>query len=132
MYEFHGWIRLADSPSEIDEGQLDEKCERLKSFLSSISWSSGRVELLLTNGVYTLILHAVPNRRRSEAQDLVSIINKVISEFKGAYGVIYEYDELTNTEYGRGVFSVKVIKRGRCELALDPFLSPLAPAAQDL
>lgn len=132
MYEIHGWIRLAESPSEIDDGGLDKKCEKLREFLAEINWLSGKLELMVLNGVYTVVMHAIPNRRRSEAHDLARIIDRIVCEFKGAYGIIYEYDELTVTEYGRGVFSVKVIKRGRFELALDPFLSPLVPVVEDL
>lgn len=131
MYEFHGWIRLAESPSEIDEGSLDEKVNLLKNCISRIEWDSGKAEVMLANGVYTLLVNAVPNRRRDEADELSKLISFVVDNFKGAYGIIYEYDEQTRTEYGRGVFSVNVIKRGSRTLALDPFLSPLTPVAED-
>ncbi|WP_165666559.1 Imm7 family immunity protein [Metapseudomonas otitidis] len=42
MYEFHGWIKLSESPSEMDEGGLDQKVKKLKNELSSFGWSSGR------------------------------------------------------------------------------------------
>ena len=131
MYEFHGWIRLAESASEIDEGSLDEKVKLLENCISRIEWDSGKVEVMLANGVYTLLVNTVPNRRRDEADELSNLISFVVDNFKGAYGIIYEYDEQTRTEYGRGVFSVTVIKRGSHVLALDPFLSPLAPVAED-
>jgi hypothetical protein len=131
MYEFHGWIRLADSPSEIDEGALDDKTKILESMISSIEWVNGKIDLLTANGVHTLIMNAVPNRRRDEADDLATLLSFVVDNFKGAYGIVYEYDEQTRTEYGRGVFSVNVIKRGTCTRTLDPFLSPLVPVAED-
>lgn len=131
MYEFHGWVKLAESASEVDEGAFDEKCKKLRRFLDSLNWSSGSADLLLMNGVHILTLNAVPNRRRSEASQLNELILLLTQEFKGAYGIIYEYDEQTATVEGRGVFSVKVIKRGRCEIALDPFLSPVVPVVEN-
>ncbi|MCP1619873.1 immunity protein 7 of polymorphic toxin system [Pseudomonas sp. SLBN-26] len=130
MYEFHGWIKLSESPSEMDEGGLDQKVKKFKNELSSFGWSSGRGEILLMNGVYTLVLNAIPNRRRTEAEDLQKIVDIVTKDFAGAYGLIYEYDEQASTEYGRGVFSVRVIKRGKCEVFLDPFLSPVIPVVE--
>jgi hypothetical protein len=97
----------------------------------TIEWPSGRAEMLLMNGENILLLNAIPNRRRSEANDLNKIIGIIIHEFKGAYGIIYEYDEGVVTPEGRGLFTVKVIKRGKCESALDPFLSPTIPVVED-
>ena len=131
MYEFHGWIRLAESPSEIEGEFFGEKFDALKSYVDKIEWLSGRAEILLQNGVYTLIVNAVPNRRGSESVDLNSLVEFVLRGFKGAYGVIYEYDEQNEVLEGRGVFSVKVIKRGSCETRLDPFLSPAIPTVED-
>ncbi|WP_366941157.1 Imm7 family immunity protein [uncultured Kiloniella sp.] len=54
-----------------------------------------------------------------------------IDKFKGAYGLIYEFDGQREVEIGRGVFSVSVIKRGACEKRLDPFLSPTIPVVED-
>ena len=131
MYEFNGWIRIAESPAEIDAGLLDQKCNDLSRFLSQFSWGSGKVELLTLNGSHTVQLIAVPNRRRQEAKDLNLIIDYIVENFSGAYGIIYEYDEGAPTANGHGVFSVKVIKRGRVEPRLDPFLSPLVPVCED-
>lgn len=111
MYEFHGWIKLAESPQEIDCGDLEEKCGRLKEALAHLKWSSGKAELLTLNGFHVLTLNGIPGRRRSEAHDLDRILTLVAQDFKGAYGVVYEYDVQTQTAGGRGVFSVKVIKR---------------------
>jgi hypothetical protein len=83
------------------------------------------------NGVYTLVINAIQNRRRSEANELHQLLTYVVKEFKGAYGLVYEYDEQLETSYGRGVYSVNVVKRGYCELALDPFLSPVIPVVED-
>lgn len=131
MYEFHGWIKLAESTADIDEGKLESKCDNLKNTLKEISWSSGRAELLLLNGLYTLVLNAIPNRRRSESVEMENLISIILENFKGAYGIIYEYDEQIKTPTGHGIFSVRVIKRGKCEILLDPFLSPVVPVVED-
>ena len=131
MYEFHGWIKLAESARDIDEGGLERKCEELQSRLNKLNWPSGRAEVLLLNGLYTLTLNAIPNRRRSEATELQELLRFVASEFKGAYGLVYEHDEHTELPNGCGVFSVNVIRRGECETRLDPFLSPRIPVVED-
>jgi hypothetical protein len=100
--------------------------------LAKLDWPSGRAEILLQNGFHTLVLNAIPNRRRSESQDIDEILGVVIKDFKGAYGLIYEHDEQIETPNGHGVFSVKVIRRGECETRLDPFLSPTVPVVEDL
>ncbi len=38
---------------------MDQKVKKLKNELSSFGWSSGRGEVLLMNGVYTLVLNAI-------------------------------------------------------------------------
>ena len=131
MYEFHGWINLAESPSEVDEGKLEQKCSELEEFIAGLDWSSGQCKLLQMNGLYTVIVNARPNRRRSEAEELRELIKLITSEFKGAYGIVHEYDEQGSLPAGRGVFTVNVIKRGYCEIRLDPFLSPTNPVVED-
>jgi len=131
MYEFHGWIKVLVTSSEADSGETEKKIDELRTFISGINWLSGKIELLLLNGIYILILNAVPNRRRSEADELAEIIDYITRNFKEAYGIVYEYDEQIETPNGRGIFSVNVIKRGRCEVLLDPFLSPFVPIVED-
>ena len=131
MYEFHGWIKLAESPSEIDEGGLDKKIENLEKVLSKFEWLNGRCEIIAMNGTHVLVLNAALNRRRSEAENLSTVIKLIVNDFKGAYGIIYEYDEQVSLSYGRGIFCVKVIKRGFCETLLDPFLSPTIPVVEN-
>lgn len=131
MYEFHGWIKLAESTSDTDEGRLEQKCEQLRLRLNRLNWPSGRAEILLLNGFYTLSLSAIPNRRRSESKELQELLGFITSEFKGAYGLVYEYDEQIEFPDGRGAFSVKVIRKGTCETRLDPFLSPALPVVED-
>ncbi len=75
MYEIHGWIKLAEAASEIDEGGFNAKCDKLQGFIREISWPSGVLELAVMNGVHVLIIHAAPNRRRSEADELDRCLN---------------------------------------------------------
>lgn len=131
MYEFHGWITLAETPSDVDAGKYDEKYDALWNHIDTLNWSSGKVDLLELNGRNTLIVNGYPNRRRSEANELKQLITYVAEIFSGAYGIIYEYDEQTETANGRGVFSVTVVRRGQCLTSLDPFLSPAIPVIED-
>lgn len=131
MYEFHGWITLAETPYDVDAGEYDEKYEALRNYIDNLNWSSGKIELLELNGRNALIVNGYPNRRRSEANELAQLMTYVTKNFTGAYGIIYEYDELTETVAGRGVFSVTVVRRGHCLPSLDPFLSPAIPVIED-
>ena len=132
MYEIHGWIRLAESPDDIDEGELDAKVDRLATLVAAVPLPGGLFELLAVNGSRTLVVHIDTNRRRPGLEHaLDEILAFVTGELPGSYGVLYEYDEQDRVHHGRGVFSVRVVKRGRCEPALDPFLSPLVPVAEN-
>lgn len=77
------------------------------------------------------MINAIPNHRRGEATDLNQLIDYVVSDFEGAYGIVYEFNEQTAATYGHGAFSVRVIKRGKCDIVLDPFLSPTIPVVED-
>ena len=73
----------------------------------------------------------MPKRRRSEAEDLESLLHLIVREFKGAYGLVYIFDEGMEMTDGRGIYSVKIIKRGQVTVSLDPFLSPTIPNVED-
>lgn len=131
MYEFHGWITLAETATDVDIGTFDDNYNLIRTHISRLGWPSGVAEFLEINGRVVLVLNGYPNRRRSEAKELTELVSLVATKFKGAYGLIYELDELTETTGGRGVFSVTVVKRGECLLALDPFLSPTIPSIEN-
>ena len=131
MYECNGWIKLSESTVEVDEGGMDEKCDKLRVTIKELTWSSGRVELLLLNGEYVLVINLNTNRKRSEVSELDSLLERVMNDFKGAYGVLYELNEQVNLEAGLGVYTVRVIKRGGEDIRLDPFLSPINPVVED-
>jgi hypothetical protein len=132
LYEFHGWITLAETPYDVDVGKYNEKFDALCNYVDKLDWSSCKIDLLELNGRNILILNGYPNRRRSEANELAQLISYVAKNFTGAYGLIYELDEQTETVSGRGVFSVTVVRRGQCLPSLDPFLSPAIPVIEDL
>lgn len=129
-------LRLSPNPMVVDELDHDDKktaaVVRLEEEISKMKWANGSAEIKLLNGQYLLVINAIPNRRRGEATDLNQLIDYVVSDFEDAYGIVYEFDEQTATTYGRGVFSVRVIKRGKCDIVLDPFLSLTIPVVEDL
>lgn len=130
MYNVFGWVFLSDSPSEIDEGNHDLECQKLKEYIEKLTWSNPP-RIFPSNGFYIVTVHMIINRRRSEAEELDLLLKYIVEHFKGAYGIVYEYDNYIEVPAGRGVYSVKVLKRGRIEVALDPFLSPVCPVVED-
>lgn len=131
MYEFHGWLALAETPHDIDDGRLDDKIARLQSLLDTLALSPSIARIVLHNGRRTLSLHAYPNRRRTEAEHLRRVLDHVVESLPGSYGIVYERDEQHELPHGRGLFSVLVVKKGRWQAAPDPFLSPNVPEIED-
>ncbi|HVJ62257.1 MAG TPA: Imm7 family immunity protein [Tahibacter sp.] len=131
MYEFHGWIALAETSQEIDEGGLEQKIVRLQTLLDTLDFSPSIAHIVIHNGRCTLSLHAYPNRRRSEADNLRELIEHIVESMPGSYGIVYERDEQWELPHGRGLFCALVVKKGRWHIALDPFLSPNIPQIED-
>ena len=132
MYKFHGWVQLLASFDPENEDDLDEAAlERLRGMVDEINRAAGMAVVRPMNGEKYLLLHGAHNRRAGRAERVKSLIEFAASRFPGSHGLLYEWDEQTKTEHGFGVWSVSVIKRGRVERALDPFLSPTVPVTED-
>ena len=132
MYKFHGWIQLLASFDPDNEDDLDEAAlEHLRALAEDVGRAFGMADVRNMNGGTYLLLHGAHNRRAGRAERVESLIEFVASSFPGSYGLLYEWDEQTKTEHGFGVWSVSVVKRGRVERALDPFLSPTVPVTED-
>lgn len=129
--EFHGWITLQDvhrknvNPNiDSSESCFEEKVQRLKDDVTNADLGMAHVEVLNLSGYAVLMFHAHVNRRRGEAIEMLELVKKVVREFNGATGLIYEFDEQTRMAGGLGVYTVMVIQNGEIEYRLDPFLSP--------
>jgi hypothetical protein len=133
MYEFHGWIVLNETPYETDVGSFDIKVKALSERIAALDWSSAAANLSNLNGMFVVTVNGCPNRRRYKAEELRQLLDLIVGEFAGAYGIIYEEDDEATTMplHGERAFSVTVIKRGKCVPAMDPFLSPMVPVIED-
>lgn len=131
MYEFHGWIVLCESPSEIDSGSLTNALMQVRLRIAELGFDSTTAQMLLHNGRHTLVINGYPNRRRSEAVAVKKLLQYLADLLPGSYGLVYEGDEGVELPAGRGLFTVTVVKRGQLVSTLDPFLSPTIPAVED-
>lgn len=128
MYEFHGWIGLAETTEEADAGRLDTLLDGLRALLAGIDWATGTARLSMLNGQPFLNLDGLVNRRRDEAEDVERIFGYVAEHLPGSYGLLYERaDDLLDQE----AFRVRVLARGVLTEREDPFLSPIRPTIED-
>ncbi len=125
MFECHGWIKISETSEEVDDGGLDEKVTRLRELVRGVDWSSGKLDVLLLNGIYFLNINLNANRRRSEASELDDVLKYVNAELPGSHGVLYVLDEDGDDINMRQSYCVRVVKNGRVNLELDSFLSPV-------
>jgi len=124
VYEFHGWLSLAESTRESDTGDLYAALEELQALLDGFRWPTSTVELRWLNGEPFLILQGLVNRRRYEAEDVQRVLAFVTSRLSGSYGLLFERSDELDVEAGLDGFLVTVVARGAVERRLDPFLSP--------
>ena len=133
MHDFNGWIELAETPEEIDDGGLAEALADLHAYLvdlkaRSTSW---RAEVWHLNGFHTLMISGNVNRMRGERDDLLSLLEFVAERLPGSAGLVYERADEMPVPPGPQAFIVHVIARGLVSIRLDPFLSPTVPVVED-
>lgn len=131
MYEFHAWVTLADTVSEVETPGFGERLHKLRAELAKINWASGHAEIRLYNGRHVFFANGFPNRKRTEAVELRRLINLIADLFRGSYGIVYELDQLLQANEGRGGFVITVVRRGTCTVATDNLLSPIVPTIED-
>lgn len=130
MYEFNGWFKLAETPDDIDIGNLERIIHRLRQQLTSLNWSSGSVDLRPFNGMYFLTVVGASNRPRHYRSDLETIVAFLARETPGSYGLLYERDDEDASPPGQGEFRVTVLAKGGITRRFDPFLSPTIPSIE--
>jgi hypothetical protein len=131
MHEFHAWIGLAESPDEIDQGQLKEKVVELRDLVADSSWHDAVFEVKGLNGGYFFSATGLINRRREEGDRLELFLAIIARRLPGSYGLIYERDDETSNPPGPNSFRVRVLARGKLTERQDPFLSPCNPVIED-
>jgi hypothetical protein len=131
MYEFHGWIGLAESTEEADAGNLDTILRDLRALVERMDWQAGSVDLAIFNGGHFLRMDGLINRRRDEAREVTAIFEYVAEYLPGSWGLLYERSADMPEPPGQNAFRVGVLARGKLEYRLDPFLSPCRPVIED-
>lgn len=131
MYEFHGWIGLAESTEDIDAGNLETLLTELRAILDNIEWQTASLQFEYLNGQPFLRMGGLINRMRDEATDVDAIYSFVANRLPGSWGLLYERADDMPVPPGPGAFKVRVLARGKLRSHLDPFLSPCKPNIED-
>lgn len=131
MYEFHGWATIRETPSLVDEENLDRVIESVESFIKKLNWTSGGVlDVRPVNGEYHLSVSGFTNHKGKDAEDVLSLYQFLAKNAHGSYGILFvRDDEDRNGNDNR--FQILVLARGILKEREDPFLSPYVPRVED-
>jgi hypothetical protein len=129
MIEYHGWLTLRESPSEIDERGLRAIYEGLKQKLSDSAFFSVVIDLKYINGNCQLWISGNANHRSQEFEDVLALLEEIASKATGTYGLLYLWDDEDPQHYNS--FQVFVIRRGTVIPECDTYLSPCVPTIED-
>ncbi len=134
MFIYNGWIRISETPLEINDGYLDEIMIEIQNYIDKVKWHNAFIDLRQPNGFPVLSVHGCNNHKFGGFIDgnydtLLDIFKFVGQVASGSYGLLYIEDD---EERGyNNVCQVFVLKRGKLERADDPFFSPLIPTVED-
>ncbi|MNW38463.1 hypothetical protein D3C74_155290 [compost metagenome] len=130
MFEFHGWITIHESISEVDAGNLDSIIKNIEKFISDLDWNSGILKVYPTNGEYHLSAGGFMNRKAAEAEEVIKLYQFIAEQAPGSYGLLYTRDDEDIEGYDNE-FKVLVLARGSIQRKKDVLLSPFVPVVQD-
>ena len=130
MYEFHGWITIRESTGISEEDKIDEKVDKIKSFINKLAWMSGVLDIRAVNGTYHLLALGLTNHRGQEADDIFNLFQYIGNIAHGSYGLLYIRDD-EDTKGNDNRFQVFVLTRGNLYEREDLFLSPFVPIVED-
>jgi hypothetical protein len=131
MYEAHGWLGLAETPHDIDDGGLESGLEDLRLRIDAVNWSTLTTSLKMINGFWFLNITCCANRRRGEAEYIDNLIIWAAQRLPGSWGLVYDRDDEMPEPYGPNRFRVRVIARGTVTESQDSYLSPTRPIIED-
>jgi hypothetical protein len=131
VYEFHGWVVLAESAEESDVGGLGAALDEVRARLEGSGWPPANAVLGWRNGRAVLTLEGAANRPGAEAGALDELLGFVAARLPGSYGLLYERDDERIEPPGPNAFRVRVLARGEIRDGEDPFLSPCRPVIED-
>ncbi|MFC6335226.1 Imm7 family immunity protein [Paenibacillus septentrionalis] len=130
MFEFHGWVTIHESTTEVDAGNLESIVKNIQNFIADLHWTSGLLKIYPANGAYHLSVGGLLNRKSTEAEEIIKLYQFIAEHAIGSYGLLYTRDD-EDIEGFDNEFRVLVLVRGRIEHKKDTFLSPFAPIVED-
>ena len=139
MYSYTLWVNLAETPEEIDDGNLAVKIDQLRELIE-VEMPRLSVEAINpANYLWIFQCSAAHNRRLDRHERLLNVINWINEHLPGSYGLVYWRDDEDHDKNNKLIYSpihanmfrVLVIARGTVTERLDPFLSPIVPTAED-
>jgi hypothetical protein len=137
LYEYHGWFSLAETPAEIDDGNLATLLPGVQQILqrlvppSTPVPSSASADLRWLNGQPHILVQGFANRPRGDDRILSELLGFLAAALPGSFGILYERDDERIAPPGPNAFRVRVLARGRVSERDDPFLSPCVPTIED-
>ena len=132
MYEYHGWINIKPSASEIDDEHREfAKIIPKVSKLIEDFQSDGRiVDFRVMNANYVVCVAGFNNHEYPGAESLLKLFHTIGVYAPGSYGILYA----RNDEDMKGFeneFQVWRLVRGEFEKMKDHYLSPCVPVIED-
>jgi len=73
MFEYHGWITIEESTSEVNQGNLINIVNGIKNEIKKHNWDHGLMDLRPINGAYHLSLSGFTNHKSQESKDIMSM-----------------------------------------------------------
>jgi hypothetical protein len=130
MFEYHGWITIQESTSEVDEGNLANIIDDINNSIIKRFKGNAFIDLRPINGSYHLCLSGFTNHKALEEKDITNLFSYIGERAPGSYGLLYARDD----EDINGLdneFIVYTLFRGNLSLKKDIYLSPVIPTIED-
>ena len=84
MYEFHGWFGLAETPYDIDDGDLEAAVEELRPLLEPFRPGSTTATVRWHNGQPFVDVQGLTNRPRGLDGDLDALLDFLARRLPGS------------------------------------------------
>ncbi|MEL7603196.1 MAG: Imm7 family immunity protein [Bacillota bacterium] len=130
MFEYHGWINIQESTSEVDEGNLANIIDDIRSNITKCFRGNGFIDLRPINGSYHLCLSGFTNHKAQEEKDIINLFYYIGERAHGSYGLLYMRDD-EDINGLENEFIVYTLYRGNISFRKDIYLSPIIPTIED-
>jgi hypothetical protein len=132
MYEFHMWLLLRESTTEVDEGSLLAKLTDLRTLLvAKLPDAVPASPIFSLNYEHLLQCSVAHNHRGDTHVRLLAVLSSVAQNLPGSYGLVYWHDDEVPGGGNGDAYRVLVVARGAIMDRSDPFLSPISPTVED-